>query len=119
MNYSSRSDRDMLVYSLHGKLMGGPDADPFHDDIRAECAKSPKKVILDLSDVEWMNSWGVGLLVSVYTTAQNTGSRLRVAACAPKVCSVLRLTQFDKVLEMFPTVDDATRDFDLKTANMN
>lgn len=82
---------------LGGKLMGGPDSTSFHDDVKSAVGDGCRRVVIDMNEVEWLNSWGVGLLVSAFTTLRNTGGQMMLAGVPPKVMTVLRMTHFDAV----------------------
>jgi anti-sigma B factor antagonist len=97
MQWQSRWDEDVFIIELSGKLMGGAEVDSFHDLVRDAVKKGCQTVVVDMSGVEWLNSWGVGLLVSAYTTMRNVNGVLALAGCSQKVMSVLRMTRFDSV----------------------
>lgn len=82
---------------LSGKLMGGPDSSGFHDQVKEAVDKGGRNVVVDLHGVEWLNSWGVGLLVSAYTTLKSRDGQLVLVGCTPKVMAVFRMTRFDSV----------------------
>ncbi len=68
------------------------------------------RVAVDLAAVDFMDSSGLGALVSGLKTARTAGGDLRLASASEQVSSVLRLTNLDRILSMHATVDDAYRD---------
>jgi anti-anti-sigma factor len=68
------------------------------------------RVALDLSAVEFIDSSGLGALVSGLKTARTAGGDLRLAAATDQVTSVLRLTNLDRILRVYPSSLDAYRD---------
>lgn len=68
------------------------------------------RLALDLSRVEFIDSSGLGALVSGLKTARTAGGDLRLVAASEQVAGVLRLTNLDRILRVFPGPDDAYRD---------
>lgn len=68
------------------------------------------RLAFDLSEVEFIDSSGLGALVSGLKTARMAGGDLRLAAASEQVASVLRLTNLDRILRVYPASDDAYRD---------
>jgi len=97
MQQHSRWDNDTYIIKLSGKLMGGPDNTTFHDDVKSVVNDGCRKLVIDMNEVDWLNSWGVGLLVSAFTTLRSSGGRMILVGCMPKVMTVLRMTHFDSV----------------------
>ena len=58
----------IVIISLEGKVMGGPDATMFHGKLHEYVTTGNKKVIINLAKVEWMSSVGLGMLISALTT---------------------------------------------------
>jgi anti-sigma B factor antagonist len=91
--------------------MGGPDATVLHDQLHDFIAQNKKKVVIDLSKVEWMNSTGLGILISGLTTLRNNGGELKLASVTEKIQSLLTITKLITVFENFDNVDDAVKSF--------
>lgn len=68
------------------------------------------RLALDLSRVEFIDSSGLGALVSGLKTARTAGGDLRLVAATEQVAGVLRLTNLDRILRVYPGPDDAYRD---------
>ena len=111
MKFSNTVKDGILVYSLKGKIMGGPESAAFHDDLRKSVTGGQRKVILDLGEVEWMNSSGLGLLISALTTVRSAGAEMRLARATDKITSLLIITKLNSVFESYRTVEDAVASF--------
>ncbi|RDV43662.1 anti-anti-sigma factor [Leifsonia sp. ku-ls] len=68
------------------------------------------RLALDLSQVEFIDSSGLGALVSGLKTARTSGGDLRLVGATEQVAGVLRLTNLDRILRVYPGPDDAYRD---------
>lgn len=101
----------VAVLEPKGKIMGGPDATLLHEKLH-ECIEGGiKKVIIDLSDVDWMNSTGLGILISGLTTLRNNGGELKLANVTDKIQSLLTITKLVTVFEAHDSVDEAIKSF--------
>ena len=67
------------------------------------------RVVVDLAAVSFIDSSGLGALIGGLKTARQAGGDLRIAAPTDQVTTVLGLTNLDRVLRPFPTVEDALR----------
>jgi anti-anti-sigma factor len=99
--------RHALVCTLTGKLIGRPDCYSFLQDTRRHIEGGLINVILDFSEIQRIDSTGVGILASIYTSANRRGGRVFIVnpdARAREVMTVMRLFDF---LETTATVDAA------------
>ncbi|MBI5058409.1 STAS domain-containing protein [candidate division KSB1 bacterium] len=107
MKYTTRSDDKVYIFELKGKVMGGPESASFHDDLKKAVAEGQRKVILDLGEVEWMNSSGLGLLISALSTMRNAGGELKLARVTDKIESLLVITKLNSIFEVHANVGAA------------
>jgi len=111
MKLSDRIENGIVILEPKGKIMGGPDASLLNDKIHEYIESERKKVVIDLSQVEWMNSTGLGILISGYTKLRNHEGVLKLANVTDKIQSLLTITKLVTVFETFDSVDDAVRSF--------
>lgn len=97
-------DRAVLRLSERLDLMS---ATAVRGAVRDLVARGHTRIVVDLADVSFMDSSGVGALVGSLKLARNAGGELRIAGAAGQVRDVLRLTTVDRVLHPNETVDDA------------
>lgn len=102
---------DVYVLMIKGKLMGGTETTEIHDRVKQLTQVGVKKIVLDLGHVKWMNSSGLGALMSSMTTAKAAGGDLRLSSVAEKVESLLIITQLMKIFKTFSTVDEAIKSY--------
>ncbi len=102
---------DVLVLSLSGKVMGGPDVDIFNGKVHHHVDAGRKKVVLDLSKVEWMSSVGLGMMISAHTTLAKQNGRLIVANIPKSIDSLLTITKLVTILEAKDSIDEAMASF--------
>lgn len=102
---------DVAVLTLSGKLMGGKETTEVYDHLKGLLADKVRKVVIDLSKVKWLNSQGIGVLMSCYTALKNNEGRLVICGATEKVNSILMLTQLITIFEHFENVDRAIASF--------
>jgi anti-sigma B factor antagonist len=110
-----REEGDVVVLEVSGKVMGGPDSDVFKKLISGLIEEGVKKVLVDLSSVPWMNSSGVGILISAYTSMRHAGATVKFLNINERVKSILMVTKLLTVFESYYNEADALASF--KTAS--
>jgi anti-sigma B factor antagonist len=111
MRYPTRSQDGTFIFELRGKLMGGPESQEFHEELKSALSSGQKKIILDLGGVEWMNSSGLGMLISALTSMRNAGGEMKLARVTDKIESLLVITKLNSVFETHSTVQSAVASF--------
>jgi anti-sigma B factor antagonist len=82
-----------------------------HDQLHEFIGQGKKKVIIDLSKVDWMNSTGLGILISGLTTMRNSDGELKLANVTDKIQSLLTITKLITVFECYDSVEEAVQSF--------
>ena len=111
MKLSFHEKNGVMVLEPRGKIMGGPDATILHDKLHDLIAEKKLKVVVNLSDVDWMNSTGLGILISGLTTLRNNQGDLKLASVTDKIQSLLTITKLITVFEAYDSVDEAITSF--------
>ncbi len=107
-----REDRDdVVVFYVSGKLMGGDDADKFHNQVRAVLDDGFKNVLVDLGDVSWVNSTGLGILIAAHTTMTNADGKMRLCRVSKRVDSILMVTRLNMIFESYSDEAQALASF--------
>jgi anti-sigma B factor antagonist len=108
----SHQERDgIVILEPKGKILGGPDATLLKDQLQALIDAGKTKVVIDLAEVDYMNSTGLGILISTLTTLRRAGGELKLANVTEKIQSLLTITKLVTVFDDFETVDDAVLAF--------
>jgi len=101
----------ITVIELEGSVLGGPDATVLNDMLHSLTEKRKKKIVVDLSGVQGMNSSGLSMLITGLTTMKNAGGDLKIAAASKKIESLLAITKLTTVFELYPSVRKAIESF--------
>ena len=111
MRLSDREQSGVVILEPKGKIMGGPDASLLHDKLHEYIDQGKKNVVVDLGKVDWMNSTGLGILISGYTTLRNHDGVLKLANVTDKIQSLLTITKLVTVFEAFDSIEEAINSF--------
>lgn len=103
---SVRSEGTATVVSLTGDvdLHSSPEV---HRVLVMVAGEEPARIVLDLADVTYMDSSGVGTIVEVFRRVQAYGGRLIVVAPNPRVRSLFQITQLERIFTILDTVKEA------------
>jgi anti-sigma B factor antagonist len=111
MKLTHREDNGIIILEPKGKIMGGPESTALHDLLHELIEQKKLQVVIDLSRVDWMNSTGLGLLISGLTTLRKSGGELKLANVTDKIQSLLTITKLVTVFKTFDSVEDAVQSF--------
>jgi anti-sigma B factor antagonist len=103
MKLSTRQVDGVTIVDASGRITLGEGSVMMRDTVRDLLAKGNKKIILNLGDVNYIDSSGIGELVSAYTTTKNQGGELKLLNLTKKVHDLLQIT---KLYTVFDVKDD-------------
>jgi anti-sigma B factor antagonist len=105
MKASTRQVNGVTVIDLSGRITLGEGSVVLRDTIRDTVAQGNKKILLNLGDVTYIDSSGIGELVSGFTSVRNQGGELKLLNLTKKVHDLLQIT---KLYTVFDVKDDET-----------
>lgn len=111
MKFKQNPVGDVMVLELSGKIMGGPDHEKFQNEIKDLIGQGHVDVLLNLAKVNWVNSTGLGILVSAFHTVKKNGGQLKICSVSDRIDNILNVTQLKLVFETFEDVDEALASF--------
>ena len=112
LNIKQNLKGDVMVLDLSGKIMGGPDHEKFQSEIKSLISAGHVDILLDMHKVNWVNSTGLGILVSAYHTLKKNGGQLKICQVSDRIDNILNVTQLKLVFETFEKCEDALASFD-------
>jgi anti-anti-sigma factor len=101
-------DSGYAVITISGRLALGGETERLSAAVNALLHKDQKKVILDIAALDYVDSSGVGMLVSCLTSVKKAGGDLRVVGANQRIKRIFNMTGIDGLMQMFPTVSEAT-----------
>lgn len=111
MQISERETGSVTVLDLSGKITLGDGDTLLKDKLHSLLHQGKKKVLLNLADVNYVDSAGLGALVSAYTTVTREGGSLKLANITRKLQDLLSITKLLTVFETFDSEDEALRSY--------
>ena len=111
MKIQNKPAGDVMVLHLSGKIMGGPDHDKFHGEIKTLIAEGYVDILLNMSKVNWINSTGLGILVSTFHTVKKNDGRLKICEVSERIDNILNVTQLKLVFETYESCSEALESF--------
>jgi anti-anti-sigma factor len=95
------------VITISGRLALGGETERLDAAVKALLRKDQKKVILDITALDYVDSSGAGMLVSCLTNVKKAGGELKVVGANQRIKRIFSMTGIDGLLQMFATVSDA------------
>lgn len=110
LRMSTRALDGVMVVDCSGRIVFGEESATLRDTIKKLLTQSPR-LVLNLAEINYIDSGGLGTLVSLYTTARNAGGALKLARLTQRVGDLLQLTKLVSIFEVFENEQLAARSF--------
>ena len=111
MEISERNDGKVTVLNLSGKVTLGEGDMLLKDKLHSLLNQGRKDVLLNLAQVSYVDSAGLGAIVSAYTTMTREGGSLKLANITKKMQDLLSITKLLTVFESFDSEEEALRSY--------
>ncbi len=111
MKYKIVEHYNAVVIELRGNVMGGDDTKEFNELLHKLLDEGKKNMVVDLSEVKFMNSSGLGMLIGGLTTMKKSEGHLKLARTTEKIQSLLIITKLITIFESYDSVDEAIKSF--------
>ena len=108
---SSRQVGDVTVLDVAGRITLGEGSSALRDTLRDLVSKGQKKILLNLGEVSYIDSSGIGELVSGFTTVANHGGQLKLLGLTKRVKDLLQITKLYTVFDVHDDEAGAVRSF--------
>ncbi|MDQ1407329.1 MAG: anti-sigma factor antagonist [Acidobacteriaceae bacterium] len=105
------------VVQINGRIELGEGSSAVREMVRDLLAKGRKKILFNLADVEYIDSAGLGVLVSAFTSVRNEGGELKLIYLTKKVQDLLQMTRLYTVFEIYNDEEAALTSFDKSAAS--
>jgi anti-sigma B factor antagonist len=102
----------VTVVDVRGRIVLGEEIGELRQAVRNLVAEGRKKIILNLAEVDYIDSSGVGELVGCFTTVRNAGGELKLLKLSQKVHDILNVTKLYTVFDIRDDEFTAVKSFD-------
>src|SRR5499426_1430037 len=111
MQIDERVASGVTILDLKGKITLGEGDEVLRDRISQLLQKGNKKILLNLADVPYIDSAGLGEVVRTYTTVSRQGGQLKLVNLTKRITDLLMITKLLTVFETFETEQDALKSY--------
>jgi anti-sigma B factor antagonist len=111
MQIEERAVGDVVVLDLKGKVTLGEGDEVLKDKVNSLVNQGHKKIVLNLADVPYIDSAGLGEVVRTYTTVSRQGGSLKLLNLTKRITDLLSITKLLTVFETFDSENEAVRSF--------
>ncbi len=110
LRMSTRTLDGAMVVDCSGRLVFGEESASLRDMIKKLVVQSPR-IVLNMQEVNYIDSGGLGTLVSLYTSARNAGGAIKLARLSQRVSDLLQITKLLTIFEVFDDEEKAAKSF--------
>jgi anti-sigma B factor antagonist len=111
MKIVEREVGNVTILDLKGKILIGEGDDALRDAVTRVVQSGKTKILLNLGEVPYVDSAGLGEIVRCYTTVSKNGGKLKLVNLTKKIQDLLAITKLLTVFETYDTEEEATRSF--------
>ncbi len=111
MKIVERQVGDVIILDLHGKILIGEGDDALREAVTRLSDSGKTKILLNLADVPYVDSAGLGEIVRTYTTVSRKGGKLKLLNLTKKIQDLLSITKLLTVFETYDSENDAVKSF--------
>jgi anti-sigma B factor antagonist len=117
LSIAERPAESILILDLKGNIRIGEDSLHIHNTLRQALARGEKRILLNLADVSYIDSSGLGELVAGYATCQREGADLKLLHLTHRVRELMVITKLLIVFDVFDDESEAIKSFDNVESN--
>ena len=107
----TRKSGEVTIVDVAGRIQLGEEAVSLRDALRDLAARSETKVLLNLGEVSYIDSSGIGELVAGFTSVANRGGQLKLLKLTKRIQDLLQITKLYTVFEVYDDEAAAVRSF--------
>ena len=111
LKLTKRTVDGILAVEANGRIVFGEESALLRDEVKRAIADGNKRIVLNLGEVSYIDSGGLGTLVALHTTALNAGSTIKLANLTKRVGDLLQVTKLLTVFEVHSSEQEALEAF--------
>lgn len=108
-NYLLSEKEDLVLLEMKGKLVDKAEAVDIGAEVEEQIASNHNRFIIDLSDLEYMNSTGLNIILNLMNKCRNMGGEAVVAGSTSRIKSLFSVTKLDTVFTLKDSREEAVR----------
>ncbi len=111
LKMTNREVNGVAVVAMEGRIVLGEESNALREAVKSLLAKNQKKIVLNMDNVTYIDSAGLGTLVATHHSAKAQNAALRLSNLGSKFQEILQVTKLLTVFEVFPSEAEAVRSF--------
>ncbi len=111
LKISALQNGSINVLEVKGSLIGGEETDEMSNAVADMIERGNKKLIIDLSKVDYLNSTAIGALVKAHTTYKKAGGNVKLCGVNKNINNIFVITKLTMVFDVVDSKDDAAKSF--------
>jgi anti-sigma B factor antagonist len=104
---TKQMEPDVSVVVVSGRLVLGREIEQLESVVNGLVGRGHKKVVFDLTTLDYVDSAGIGTFVSCLTSIKKAGGELRIAGVNARIQRLFKMTGVDHLMSLYPTVNEA------------
>lgn len=110
LRVSTRKIGEAVVVDCRGRLVFGDESSAIRDLVK-DLLLTEKNIVVNLGEVSYIDSGGLGTLVGLYTSARNSGATIKLANLQRRITELLQITKLLTVFEVYGSEQEAVQSF--------
>jgi len=111
LKITKRTVDGILAIGCSGRIVFGEESSMLRDDVKQALHDGAKRIVLNLGEVNYIDSGGLGTLVALHTTAHNAGASIKLAHLTKRVDDLMQVTKLLTVFEVYHSEYEALEAF--------
>jgi anti-sigma B factor antagonist len=111
LKLTKRTVDGILAIECNGRIVFGEETSLLRDEVKKAIADNIKRIVLNLREVTYIDSGGLGTLVALHTTAHNAGASVKLANLTKRVGDLLQVTKLLTVFDVYDSEYEALESF--------
>src|SRR3984893_8870314 len=111
LKMTTREVDGVTVVALDGRIVLGEESNAMREKVKSLVAEGKKKVVLNMANISFIDSAGLGTLVAAHHSAKGQGASLRLCHLGAKFSEVLQITKLMTIFEVYNTEAEAVASF--------
>jgi len=114
MDITIRDHKQVVIFDINGEIVRSPDLKDttLHQQVKAQLEQGKRDVLLDFTNVEFIDSFGVGEILASHISIHNLGGKLKLCRISKKLFLIFQVTMLNRVLEIYDDSESALKSFD-------
>lgn len=111
MEISRIIEDDISILSLSGNLLGEKDSTPIVESVSVSLSHNSNRFIVDLSNLKYINSTGLSVLITILTKSRNAGGEMILVNLPDQLLNLLQITKLTEVFPQAASIEEAKQKY--------